>query len=104
MTEPLDLLLPAALERWWKASRSSLAARGVIASLKGPFDAPGMDPVYILRMDSEHRETEVCLFRGGTVLFNGFDKHQAAKVDSGSAEMSSEHDLAGLLARLAERV
>ena len=64
----------------------------------------GMDPVYILHMDSEHRETEVCLFQGGTVLFDGFDKHHAAKVDVGSAEVSSEHELVGLLARLAERV
>jgi hypothetical protein len=69
VTEPLDLLLPAALV---EASRSLLAARGVTATLQGPFDAPGMDPVYILHMDSEHRETEVCLFRGGTVLFDGF--------------------------------
>ena len=29
-----------------------------------------MDPVYILHMDSEHRETVVCLFQGGTVLFD----------------------------------
>ena len=63
-----------------------------------------MDPVYILHMDSEHRETEVCMFQGGTVLFDGFDKHHAAKVDVGSAEVSSEHELVGLLARLAERV
>jgi len=104
VTEPLDLLLPAALERWWKASRSLLAAREVTATLQGPFDAPGMDPVYILDMDSEHRETEVCLFQGGTVLFDGFDKHHAAKVDVGFAEVSSEHELVGLLARLAERV
>jgi hypothetical protein len=104
VTKPLDLLLPAALERWWKASRSLLAARGVTATLQGRFDAPGMDPVYILHMDSEHRETVVCLFQGGTVLFDGFDKQHAAKVDGGSAEVGSEHDLVGLLARLAERV
>lgn len=82
MTEQLDVLLSAALQRWWNANRSALAARGVIATLQGRYDALGMDPIYILHMDSEHRETEALLFRGGTVLFQGVDKHRTAR-DSG---------------------
>jgi hypothetical protein len=69
VADEADVMLFTALERWWDASRSSLAARGVTAALEGPFEALGMDPVYILHMDSERRETEVLLFRGGIVLF-----------------------------------
>jgi hypothetical protein len=54
-----DVLLFAALERWWDTNRSALATQGMTGTLQGPFDALGMDPVYILRMDSERRETEV---------------------------------------------
>lgn len=103
VTEQLDVLLCAALERWWDASRPALAARGVTGSLQGPFPAPGMDPVYILRMDSERRETEVSLFRGGTVLSRGFDKHTLKPIQADSAEVSSGGNLAETLARFTER-
>jgi hypothetical protein len=36
---------------------------------------PGMDPVYILHVDGENRETEVLLLWGGTVLFDGLVRH-----------------------------
>lgn len=103
VTEQRDVLLSAALERRWNANRSALAADKVIATLQGPFDAPGMDPVYILRMSSDRRETEVLLFRGGTVLSGGFDKYTAAEIRSSSVEVGSEDDLTELLSRFAER-
>lgn len=103
MTEQPDALLFAALEGWWNASRSGLAADGVTATLQGPFDAPGMDPVYILRLDGELRETEVLVFRGGTVLSSGFDKHVPTRIWSSSVEVSSKDDLTGLLTRFTER-
>ena len=103
VTEQPDVLLFAALERWWNVNRSALATHGVIATLQGPLDAPGMDPVYILRMDSERRETEVILFRGGTVLFEGFDKHTLARILGSFVEVNSGDDLTDALARFAER-
>ena len=97
------MLLFAVLERWWNVNRSALASHGVIATLQGPLTAPGMDPVYILHMDSERRETEVSLFRGGTVLFDGFDKHTLTRIQGSSAEVNSGADLTDALARFAER-
>ena len=96
------MVLFAALERWWDTSRPALAARGTV-TLQGPFDALGMDPVYILRMDSERRDTEVLLFRGGIVLFEGFDKHALARIRGNSVEISSGDELVDALARFAER-
>lgn len=103
VTEQLDVLLSSALQRWLITSRPALAARGVIVTLQGPFDAPGMDPIYILHMNSEHRETEVLLFRGGTVLFDGIDKQTTARIQAGSVEVTSAEGLADALGRFAER-
>jgi hypothetical protein len=103
VTEQADVLLCAALERWWNTSRSALAAQGVTATLRGPFDAPGMDPVYILHTDSERRETEVVLFRGGIVLFEGFDKRALMTIQGSSVKVSRGDDLADVLGRFAER-
>ena len=103
VTEQADVLLFAALERWWDTSRSALAARGVTATLQGPFDALGMDPVYILHMDSERREADVLLLRGGIVLFEGFDKHALTTIQESSVEVSSGDDLADALDRFTER-
>jgi len=54
-------------------------------------------------MDSERRETEVSLFRGGIVLFDGFDKHTLARIQGSPVEVETEDDLAAALARFAER-
>lgn len=72
------------------------------ATLEGPFEALGMDPVYILHMDSERRETEVLLFRGGLVLFQCLDKHALAEVQGSSVEVTSEDGLADALLRFSE--
>jgi hypothetical protein len=104
VTEQADVLLFTAFEQWWDAGRSALAARGVTATLRGSFEALGTDPVYILHMDSERRETEVLLFRGGIVLFEGFDKRALARIQGTSVEVTSGDDLADVLARFAERV
>jgi hypothetical protein len=66
VTDPRDAILFAAVERWWQANRELLVRRGVAATLQGPLDAPGMDPVYIFHLDSERREAEAVLFRGGS--------------------------------------
>jgi hypothetical protein len=103
VTEQADVLLFAALQRWWDTSRTALAARGVTATLQGPFDALGMDPVYILHMDSERSEADVLLFRGGIVLFEGFDKHALTTIRESSVEVSSGDDLVDALDRFTER-
>lgn len=61
-------MLFAALERWWQASPEPLMRRGVAGTLQGPFEAPGMDPVYFLRLGSDRREAQAALFRGGILL------------------------------------
>jgi len=101
VTEQLDVLLFAALERWQNASRPALAAREVIATLQGPFDAPGMDPVHLLRLISQRSETEVRLFRGGSVLIGRFDKHTDAGIRSTSMEVGSGDDLMAALSLFA---
>jgi hypothetical protein len=68
MAEQNDPVLFAAVERWWQVNREPLAARGVVTSLLGPRDEPGMDPVYILQLASERAEAQVPLFRGGPLL------------------------------------
>jgi hypothetical protein len=101
VTEQLDVLLFAALERWQNANPADLAAREVIATLQGPFDAPGMDPVYLLRLISQRSETGIRLFRGGSVLVDRFDKHTDAGIRSTSMEVGSEDDLTAALSHLA---
>jgi hypothetical protein len=103
MTEQLDVVLFAALERWWQANRVPLAARGVTGTLQGPLEAAGMDPVYILHLDSEHLEAEAHLFRGGTLLLHGLDKHAGGGIESGSVEVGDADGLTTALAQLAAR-
>jgi hypothetical protein len=45
----------------------------------------------------------VVLFRGGIVLFEGFDKRALMTIQGSSVEVSSEDDLADVLGRFAER-
>ena len=66
-----------ALERWQESNRVPLFKRGVIVTLHGPFEALGMDPVYVLHLDSDSREAEASLFRKGILLLAGFDKESA---------------------------
>jgi hypothetical protein len=79
-----------------------LLKRGVTATLHGPFEGPGMDPVYILHLDSGSREAEASLFRGGTLLLAGFYKG-SAEAETSSIEVASEGELTTLLANVAER-
>jgi hypothetical protein len=63
-----------------------------------------MDPVYLLRLISQRSETEVRLFRGGSVLVDRFDKHTDAGIRSTSMEVGSEDDLTAALSLLAANV
>src|ERR1700730_12639341 len=101
MTESLDTILFAAVERWWQANREPLLSRGVTATLQGPLEAPGMDPVYILHLDSERREAEALLFRGGILLISGFDKRSMAEIESSSVDAAAEDDITTALASFA---
>jgi hypothetical protein len=103
MAEQRDAILFAAIESWWEVNRESLAARGVVAALQRPLEAPGMDPVYILHLDSERAESEAVLFRGGILLLNGFDKHAAREIVSSSVDAATEDSLTAALAGLADR-
>jgi hypothetical protein len=104
VAEQNDPVLFAAVERWWQVNREPLAARGVVTSLLGPRDEPGMDPVYILQLASERAEAQVSLFRGGLLLRSRLDKRTATDIVSNSIEAVTEDDVTAALAHLAERV
>jgi hypothetical protein len=103
VAEHRDAVLFATIERWREFNREPLAGRGVAATLQGPFEAQGMDPVYILHLDSERAESEAVLFRGGILLVNGFDKRAAKEIVSSSVDGATEEGLTAALASLAER-
>jgi hypothetical protein len=48
-------------------------------------------------------EAEAALFRGGTLLLSGFDKHTATEIVTSSVEAATEDDLIAALASFAER-
>jgi hypothetical protein len=104
MAEQNDPVLFAAVERWWQINREPLAVRGVVTSLLGPSDEPGMGPVYILRLASNRAEAQASLFRGGLLLRSRFDKRTATEVVSNSIAAVTEDDITAALAHLAERV
>ncbi len=98
-----DAILFAVLERWWEANREPLTIRGVTGTLQGPLQAPGMDPVYFLRLESDRRDAEASLFRGGILLLASFDK-QTAVIENSSIEAAAGDDLIAALTGFAERV
>jgi hypothetical protein len=102
MTGDLDAILFTALERWWETNREPLMRRGVTGTLQGPLEAPGMDPVYFLRLESDRWEAEASLFRGGILLLAGFDK-KTAEIENSSIEATAGSDLIAALAGFAER-
>jgi hypothetical protein len=103
VTEQLDVLLSAALQRWVITNRSALATRGVIVTLQGPFDAPGIDPFTSSAWTASTAKQKQSYSRGGTVLFDGIDKHTTARSQGSSVEVSSAAGLADALGRFAER-
>jgi hypothetical protein len=76
----------------------------MIASLLGPRDEPGMDPVYLLQLASERAEAQASLFRGGLLLRSRFDKRTAPEIVSSSVAAVTEDDITAAMAYLAERV
>jgi hypothetical protein len=100
--ERRDAILFAAIERWWEVNRESLAGCAVAATLRGPFESPGMDPVYILHLESEGAESEAVLFRGGILLLQGFDKRAAKEIASSSVDAATEEALTAALFSLAD--
>ncbi|NUW42946.1 hypothetical protein [Nonomuraea rhodomycinica] len=55
----------APVERWRRDRAGALEAAGTILTMEGPFEAGGMDPVYILRLEQPPTEIDVAVFRGG---------------------------------------
>jgi hypothetical protein len=102
MAEQNDPVLFAVVERWWQINREPLAARGVVTSLLGPRDEPGMDPVYILQLASERAEAQASLFRGGLLIRSRFYKRTATEIVSNSIAAVTEDDITAALAHLAE--
>lgn len=103
IVDDLDERLAASLDAWVASNRDALIARGVQVVLDGPHDPMGMDPVYLLRLDSARAEAEATLFRGGTVLLATLDK-TSKTVRQGHVDASQERDLTEALTRLADDV
>ncbi len=99
----LDVRLAATLNAWVIGNREALTARGVHILLDGPHDPIGMDPVYLLRLDSARAEAEAVLFLGGTVLLATLDK-VSKTVRQSHVDALAEHDVTGALTRLADDV
>ncbi|TDC04058.1 hypothetical protein E1267_23985 [Nonomuraea longispora] len=57
----------AAVEQWRRDRAGVLEAEGISLGVEGPFEAPGIDPVYILRLERPPVEIHVCVFRGGVL-------------------------------------
>lgn len=103
VVDDLDERLAATLAAWVASNRDALTARGVQVVLDGPHDPMGMDPVYLLRLDSPRAEAEATLFRGGTVLLATVDKARRT-VQQGHVDASEGRDVTEALARLADDV
>jgi hypothetical protein len=101
VTDGLDGILFQEIERWWDANRASLAAGGTVAVLQGPFEAVGMDPVYIVRLDSGHREAEAHLFRGGILLLYSLGRNEPVGVENDAVDITSAGELTETLDRFA---
>jgi hypothetical protein len=101
--EDLDARLAAALDGWVVDNREALVARGVKVVLDGPHDPMGMDPVYLLRLDSARAESEATLFRGGTLLLATVDKAMLT-VRQSHVDAESELDVTAALTSLADDV
>jgi hypothetical protein len=96
VADQLDAVLFQALEGWWQAIEQDLATRGVAASLQGPLEAPGMDPVFILHLETDRWEKEACLFRGGLLLLSCLNKMTAENENSSINAATTEDLIVGL--------
>ncbi|MBG0813803.1 hypothetical protein [Planomonospora sp. ID82291] len=92
----------AAVERWRRDRSEALAADGITLTVEGPFDAPGMDPVYILQMERASIECVVAVFRGGTLDVTRVDWDDQSLEQEG-VQVSSAVELAEALDRIAQK-
>lgn len=93
-----------AAERWVQENRDDLVERGVDVRVSRPHDPVGMDPVYVVGLNSEHAEAEASLFRGGTILLAGYVKSTATAMDPWHVDASSPGQVHAALTDLATRV
>ncbi|MER7211037.1 hypothetical protein ABT340_28625 [Streptosporangium sp. NPDC000239] len=87
----------AAVERWRRDRSGALAADGIALTVKGPFDALGMDPVYVLQLERASIECVIAVFRGGILDVTRVDwddqsiEHEGVQVTS-AAELAEALD------------
>jgi hypothetical protein len=90
----------AAVERWRCDRAGALDAEGATLTVEGPFDAPGMDPVYILRLERSPIEIVVFVFRGGVLDVTRVNWDDESYEQEG-VTVSSAAELAAALDRIA---
>jgi hypothetical protein len=99
-----DSTLLRAAEAWVGSNTAALDRRGVSVHVSGPHDPCGMDPVYVVGLDSARAEVEARLFRGGTVLLAGYAKSEAAELEQWHAQVETAQGVLDVLDELAGRV
>jgi hypothetical protein len=90
----------AAMEQWRRDRTGVLQAAGTALTVEGPFEAPGMDPVYILRLEQPAMEIDVAVFRGGILDVTRVNWDDQS-LDPEGVEVSSAVELAAALDRIA---
>ncbi|NUW30752.1 hypothetical protein HTZ77_04850 [Nonomuraea sp. SMC257] len=91
----------AAVERWQRDRVGVLEAAGIVLTTEGPFEALGMDPVHILRLEKPPLEIDVAIFRGGILDVTQVNRDDLS-LDQKGAQVSSADELAAALDRIAD--
>ncbi len=100
---PEDAANFEAMTKWVAVAKCPGDLVGVAVALDGPFEALGMDPVYLLRLDSACGEAEASLFRGGTQLMVHVDK-VSLEVWQGHVDAATPTEITAALTALANRL
>jgi len=92
-------LLIDAVERWRSDRAESLGIARTTLTVSGPFEALGMDAVYILRAERHPIEIEIHVFRGGVMDVMRVNWDELSHVQTGIRVTSAE-ELAATLDQL----
>lgn len=90
----------AVMERWRRDRTEVLQAAGTALTVEGPFETPGMDPVYILRLEQPPMEIDVAVFRDGILDVTRVNWDDQS-LDPEGVEVSSAVELVAALDRIA---
>ncbi|MEV0145870.1 MULTISPECIES: hypothetical protein [unclassified Nonomuraea] len=90
----------AAVERWRHDRAGALEAADTTLTVEGPFEAPGMDPVYIIRLEQPPMEIDFAVFRDGILNVTRVNWDDLSLAQEG-VRVSSADELIAALERIA---